>query len=129
MVYIDIDSKHILHIKSEADLQKAVVKYLRETDLAYCSTLGECLDTTVSRIEAVKRGYKCGIPDLIIYTPNNCYNGLAIEFKAATGFGNLKKNQLDWLNQLEKDCNYFVIASNDYTTIIETIIKYIHDLL
>jgi hypothetical protein len=125
-----IDTRHIINITTEKQLQEEVVKYLRQTDLLFCSSLGGFLDTDQRRIEAVKAGYNAGIPDIIIFTPcTPDYRGLAIELKAPSGFGAIKKNQLDWLSKLEVESEYFTMCSNNYTEIIEVIIKYTHGLL
>jgi hypothetical protein len=124
-----IDTRHIINITTEKQLQEEVVKYLRQTDLLFCSSLGGFLDTDQRRIEAVKAGYNAGIPDIIIFTSNSGYNSLALELKAPSGFGAIKKTQLDWLSRLEVESNSFTLCSNDYTEILEVIIKYTHGLL
>ena len=133
MSYININTRQTLIVNSESSLQEAVVRYLRKTDLLYTATLGGFLDSDLARISAVKQGYggnfRKGVPDLIIYTPNNNYNMLAIELKNPNGFGTVTKEQIKWLNMLEIECKTFTLVSNDLCEIIEVITKYINGIL
>lgn len=125
----NIHSKCVMNITDEYSLQCQVVKYLRETDLVFCATLGGFLHTVEDRLKAVKSGYNAGVPDIMISTPCSGYKGMCIELKSPTGFGQLEAKQLQWLNNLSIECDYFCICSNDYTEILECIIKYVHGLL
>ena len=129
MPYIDIDSKHTYGFQNETQLQEAVVNYLETTDLNYCATLGGTLDTVQRRIDAKRIGYVNGIQDIIVYNPCNEYNMLCIELKNPWGNSTISKAQLDCASKMEKDCKALVVISNDYTTIIEVIIKWIHNLM
>ena len=129
MPFIDYGENKTVSLKNEHDLQSEVVSYLRETDLTFCANMNGYLDTATKRIRSWQEGMSAGHPDLIIYTPNNTYNGMAIEFKSPTGQGVLSKKQNDWLDKLEKDCKYFCICSNDYAVIIECIVKFTLDAL
>ena len=129
MLYIDIDDNSCLSIQNERDLHRAVVKFLKSTDLLYNCSNPIDLDTDEKRIEASLKGYTAGSCDLIIYNKNDTYGGLAIEFKSPTGRGVLSKTQMEFCETICGDCNYFVLVSNCYTTIIEAIIKYTHGLL
>ncbi len=129
MLYIDIDDYSTLSIRNEADLHKAVCKYLKTTDLLYNCNNPIDLDTDEKRIQASLKGYTAGSCDIIIYNQNKTYGGLAIEFKSPTGRGIISKKQYEFMEQIAGDCNYCVLVSNDYTTIIECILKYIHNLL
>ena len=129
-MYINIQHRHIYNFHNEEDLQKEVVKYLQTTDLLFsCQGLEQMLDTDNKRINAKKLGYKNGMPDIIIYSPNNTYNGLALELKAPNGFGDMSKAQVEVLDQLERESDYFCLASNDFAEIVEIVTKYIHDVL
>lgn len=129
MEYVNFSEKKTFNLNSEKDLQESIVKFLRDTDLLFCSTLGGCLDTAEKRVDAYKSGYQKGTPDLIIYTPMCKYNGLAIELKNPWGTGKLSKEQAEWINKLSVESNYFCIASNDYTEIIEILVKYVNGIL
>jgi len=128
-MYVNIDSRQILNINTETELQQAIVKYLRDTDLLYVATLGEFQDSIYKRIEGFKMGYVKGSCDLLILTPCSGYNFLALELKAPSGFGQLANEQHNFLDVLSHECNAYCLVSNDYTEIIEIIIKYINDML
>jgi hypothetical protein len=130
MVYTNISKHEILDIKNEHDLQVHVVQYLKETDLNFTCTLGGYLDDDYQRINATKEGYKKGVCDLIIFSPNKNYKGLGIELKTPSyGNGKVSKAQIEFLDKLEIESGYFCFISNNYTEIIEVIIKYIHNVL
>ena len=127
---INIDERHMYDSKSEESLQKDVVKYLKTSDLLFsCQGLEQMLDTDNKRINAKKLGYKNGMPDIIIYTPNDTYSGLAIELKSPNGFGQMSKQQIEVLNQLETESNYYCCALNDFAEVVQTITRYIHNVL
>jgi hypothetical protein len=129
MLYVNIDTYSTLSIRNESDLHKAVVKYLKTTNLLFnCNNPIE-LNTDEKRIQASLKGYTSGSCDIIIYNKNNTYEDLAIEFKSPFGKGIISKKQYDFCETIAGDCNYFVLICNDYTTIIECIVKYVHNLL
>jgi len=88
-----------LYIKSEFDLQRAVVNFLDtyywdcERDLLYNASLGELQDTPEKRIKSKLLGYKRGSPDLVIYDNTKAYTALVIEMKSPTGLGELSAAQ------------------------------------
>ena len=127
----NFERKRFVNITTESELQQEITKYLKTTDLLFCASLGGYLDSQSARIMATKEGYVKGQPDIIIYSPSGCgrYNGLGLELKTPWGNGILGKSQHDWLELLEKESNYYCLVSNDFTEILETIIKYIHGLL
>jgi hypothetical protein len=129
MVFIDINKNKTMTLRTEHDLQSAIVDYLRETDLTFASSLNGFLDTPTKRLTAWQEGMGAGHPDLLIYTPNDTYNGMAIEFKTPLGCSKLAPKQSDWLEKLEGDCKYFCLCSNDYAVILECIIKYMLNAL
>ena len=130
MEHYDFDKDHKLNLNNERDLQQAVVKYLRVTDLLFTATLGDMLDTPSSRIRSYLRGYKKGICDVIIFSPCSGYNGFCLELKApGYGSGILSKEQRNFLHTMAVENNYFCLCSNNYTEILECIIKYTHNIL
>lgn len=125
-MYIEISEKHFYNIVDEESLQRSVVKYLRSCDLLFSSSLGGTLDTIEKRLNSHLNGYQKGTPDLIIYTPCSGYAGMAIEFKTPWGNGSISKEQKNWCDTLEKECNYLVVVSNNFVEIIEIIVKYVN---
>jgi hypothetical protein len=129
MVFIDFNDNKTFKLTNEHELQCAVVDYLRTTDLVFASNCNGFLDTSQKRLTAYSEGMSSGHPDLIIYTPNNLYNMFCIEFKTPCGQGEISPKQSKWLSKLETECKAFCICSNDYTLILECIIKYIHNII
>jgi hypothetical protein len=131
MVHIDINENKKYDLNYEHELQAIVVDYLRQTDLLFCASLGGYLDSPAKRIKSYVEGYQKGISDLIIYSPSGDgkYKGLALELKRPIGTGKISKEQVQWLERLEIECDYFCLASNDLVVIIEVLVKYIHGIL
>ena len=89
-------------------------------------TLGENQDTVHKRIDAFKKGYLRGSPDLIINNLHKCYSGFAIEMKSPKGNGVLSPDQ-SMLRQYQNN-GLKTLVSNDYDQIIEQIIEYFRDV-
>jgi len=71
-------------------------------------------------------GTKPGVPDIMIFTPNKTYNGLALELK--TGYNKPTENQKKWLQYL-KDCGWWADWSNDFEYCKTKIDEYFADAL
>ena len=68
----DFEHKKVLNISNEHDLQIAVVKILKRSDLLFsCTHTDDMLDNDSKRIDACRNGYTVGMPDLMIYNGNN----------------------------------------------------------
>lgn len=129
MMFLDIESENCLSIQSELDLHKAVVRFLRTTDLLFTCPLSVDLNTDEKRITSYLKGYTAGTPDLLIFNKGGNYNGLALELKSPKGSGKLSKQQHDFIEYLSAECGYFVLVSNDFASIVECIVKYMNNLL
>ena len=130
MIFKNYENKKIIIIQNEENLQEHVVRFLRKEfpDLLFSANgLEENLNTDSKRIKASKMGYTNGTPDLIIYSKNIQFNGMALELKSPTGFGIISKVQDDFLKKLKKQ-NYLCIVSNDYTEIVKLITMYFYDI-
>lgn len=129
MIHINIHKNHCFpEINNESVLQQQIVNYLKETDLLF-TIAGDNLATSQGRVDSLKHGYTCGTPDLLILTPCSGFNGLAIEIKTPKGLGSIQKNQLEFLEKISKECNYFSLVSNNLFEILEVIIKYYSGIL
>ena len=64
------------------------------------------------------------MPDVMIFTPNKYYNGLAIELKV--GYNKPSDNQLKWLRALE-NVKWKALWLNNFEDIITTIDNYFKD--
>jgi len=125
----DFEHKKVLNIANENDLQIALVKILKRSDLLFsCTHTEDMLDSDSKRIDACRNGYTVGMPDLMIYNGNNNFCGLAIELKNSWGTGTISKQQDEILKKLE-DQNWLILVSNDIIDIAETIILYKNNLI
>jgi len=123
----EVKEKLTFNLQSEADLQKAIVNYLRTRypNVYVLASLGELQDTGEKRIESYQKGYNKGSPDLIIFFRNKKYNGLTIEFKSPKGNGVLTPEQNQRLLQL-KEQRFDVLVSNNIFEITEKICLHIN---
>ena len=111
------------YLTGEDHLQHSVINYLR---MQYPKALwahvpNEGRRSPFERFKFKHLGGKSGIPDLMIFTPNDYYNGLAIELKYKKN--KPTENQRVWLIQLE-DNKWKSIWLNDYDLCVEAIDKY-----
>jgi len=85
--------------------------------------MGELQDTSKKRCDAYSKGFKGGVPDLMVMNHHKVYNGFAIELKTPKGKGRLSDNQKLYLEQLELN-HWKCLVTNDYDEIIVELIKY-----
>jgi hypothetical protein len=105
----------------EADLQKAVIKYMKLQHPAIFingSMGGTYLKYESQRVKAKLCGYKKGFPDLFIYEPRMIdgimYHGLAIELKVKGNYASqVQKRTLEDLK--ERNYKTFVCTGIDHT--------------
>ena len=90
-------------------------------------SLGEFQNDKTKRIEAFRKGYLKGTPDLIMLNPNKNYSGLAIEFKSPLHGGITSEFQFDMFDKYKK-LGYKVIHSNNYDDIIMAIYDYVKEI-
>lgn len=129
-ISLNYENDKKLSLLTESDLQKAVVRFLRTTDLLFTCSLGDTLDDPSKRCEAYIKGYCKGVADIIIFTPSGSFNSFFLELKTpAYGSGVLSKEQKEFLLTASKECNAYCMVSNDYTEIIYKITQYIHGCL
>ena len=110
---------------NETDLHYAVIRYIRiyHSDALIIAGLGEYQDTVQRRSDAFRKGYLGGQPDILIANPMNGYTGFAIELKTPKGTGEIRENQVGWLERLTK-LGYKTMFSNDYTDLVLKIDEY-----
>jgi prophage antirepressor-like protein len=125
-----IKYNHELDVHNENDLHYAIVNYLNilikdhKVPIDYISGMGENLDTESKRIDAFKKGYRRGTPDLMITNKTNKYEGFVLEMKSPTGKGDLSSEQKNILKHYRRQ-KYKVVISNDLIEIIHKIDAYI----
>lgn len=128
-----INQNQELSIHNENELHYAVISYintLNETKHKKIRTsigMGEYLDSSDKRIDAFKKGYVKGAPDIIILNKTYKYDGLLIELKTPKGNGELSEAQQDTVKEF-KDMRYKILVSNNYAEIITKLNKYIDNI-
>ena len=114
-----------LCLRNESDLHYKVVDFLRRffPHALLSAGLGELQDTSSKRMDAWKKGYQSGTPDILIHNYHARYNGFAIELKNPRGTGRLSEKQFDCLAQFQT-AKFQTLVSDDYDRIILEIVNY-----
>ncbi len=116
-----------MYIGNEKQLHYAVVDYIKkclDNFFIIVTPLGELQDTEEKRIDAYKKGYQSGMPDLILLSNSLVkYKGIAIELKTPTGKGLLGDKQESALQQF-RDSEFKIIVSNNYNELVYKLTKY-----
>jgi hypothetical protein len=114
---------------NETDLHQTVVRALREKwpQVVFTAGLGELQITSDQRIEAYKKGYMKGHPDLLIFNKTSEYAGLALEFKnPGNATARASEAQEKALGNL-KELQWKTVVSNDYDEILLILARYLED--
>lgn len=116
-------ARNPLEIRTEYDLQKVVVNYIRkyQPDLVTVASLGELQTSESSRIYSSVMGYTAGTVDLLVLGKNKL--PLLFEFKSPTGKGVISDAQSNFHKKMTK-MGYKVIVSNCYDDIVIELNKY-----
>lgn len=111
------------YLGKEDRLQNKVMTYLKYNypKALFTHISNEGKRSPFERYKMKVLGAKPGVPDLMIFTPNKHYSGLAIELKV--GYNKPSENQKKWLKWLE-NANWRAIWLNDFDKIITTIDNY-----
>lgn len=83
---------------AEDALQVQVAQYCDLKRLLWAHPANERKTSPQAGARLKRKGVKSGVPDVMIYTPNRVYSGLAIELK--TGKNTTTDNQKKWLDDL-----------------------------
>ena len=91
-----------LVIANETELHCRVVDYIRKyhESAILAPGLGEIQDCQSKRIQAWRKGYLRGQPDVMLMNKFGHFSGLAIEFKSPLGNGVGSDDQRLWLEKL-----------------------------
>jgi prophage antirepressor-like protein len=118
-----------LCLANESDLHHKIVQFLRRfyPQALLVAGLGELQDTNGKRLDAWRKGYTAGQPDLIICNAHSKYNGMAIELKNPKGIGKLSEKQDKCLEQFEI-AKYKTLVSGEYDVILLEIIEYMRNI-
>ena len=115
----------LIALRSENDLHYRVVSAIRRLfpHALLVASCGELQDTPEKRIEAYRKGYTAGTPDIIILNHHKTYNGFAIELKSPQGKGKLSEKQAMCLEQYRK-ADFKTLVNDDYDSIMLSIFEY-----
>ena len=83
-------------------------------------------DSSDKRIEAWKKGYTAGLPDLLLLNHHAKWNGFAIELKNPKGTGKLSEKQADCL-ETYKMAKFKTLVSDDYDSILLDVFEYMQN--
>jgi len=114
------------YLTGEDKLQHNVILYLQMQypSALWTHTPNEGRRTPFERFKLKYLGAKSGVPDLLIFTPNKKYNGLAIELKYKKN--KPTENQKKWLDQLAQN-NWLALWLNDFDDCCQIIDNYFRD--
>ena len=115
-----------LTITNETELHCRVVTYIRTyfgDNAIVAPGLGEIQDCQSKRIQAWRKGYQRGQPDIMLMNKSGHHSGLAVEFKSPQGTGVVSDDQHVWMARLQSR-GWYTLISNDYTEIVHVISKY-----
>ena len=117
-----------LCLQNENALHFKVVQAIRRfyPQAVLVAGLGEMQDSADKRIEAWKKGYTAGQPDLLLLNHHAKWNGFAIELKNPKGTGRLSAKQADCL-ETYKMAKFKTLVSDDYDTILLDIFEYMQN--
>ena len=123
---VHIQNNHVINIATEKQLHNQVVVWLRRLhpELVIVPGRGELQKTDDQHMDAWAKGYTKGQADLLILQSNGNFSGMCFEFKSPPGSGTLSDSQERFLFKMQKS-GYYVMVSNDYDEIIDTIVRYL----
>ena len=85
--------------------------------------MGELQDSSAKRIDAYRKGYQSGTPDLLILNLHAQWNGFAIELKHPQGTGRLSEKQSDCLAQY-RAAGFHTLVCEEYDRLVLEIVQY-----
>jgi hypothetical protein len=114
------------YLTGEDKLQHNVILYLQmqHPSALWTHVPNEGRRTPFERFKLKYLGVKSGVPDILIFTPNKKYNGLAIELKYKKN--KPTENQKIWLNQLNQN-GWKSECINDLQQCIDLIDQYFNN--
>lgn len=116
---------------SEDQIQQRFVRLLdrlnatQRAGILFCSTQGGMRMRIGQARKMVQGGYRKGIPDLLIYTPNRGFSGLALELK--TEKGRPSAEQLEWIENL-RSFGWDAHVVKGYEAAVQKLFEYFPEL-
>jgi prophage antirepressor-like protein len=117
-----------LCLQNEAQMHCKLIKAIRRLfpQALMTAGLGELQDTPEKRIDAWRKGYQAGTPDIVILNSHKSYNGLAFELKNPKGTGKASEKQLGCLESYRR-AGFQTEINDDYDCVLLTVFKYMQD--
>lgn len=114
------------YLGKEDRMQNKVMSYIKYNypTAIYSHVSNEGKRSPFERYKMKFLGAKAGIPDVMIFSPNKEFNGLAIELKV--GYNKPSDNQKKWLKDL-KNSGWHTTWSNDIESVYKLIDNYFND--
>ena len=110
---------------TEKEIHSAIVKYLEylPNNILFTSTLGGVYlgSANWSQKSILKKHYKKGVPDILIFEPRNNYFGLMLEIKTVKGRPSV--HQKEWIKRLN-DKGYLAVITYGFSDAIDIIDMY-----
>jgi len=118
-----------LCLRNETQLHHKVVQAIRRfyPQVILIPGLGELQDTQYKRIDAFRKGYQKGQPDILILNEHKTYRGLAIELKTPMGTGSVSQSQSNSLFNLQA-AGFKTLLSDDYDRILLDLFEYFREI-
>lgn len=118
-----------LCLKNETALHEKVVDFIRKhyPHALLIAGLGELQTSADRRIQAWRKGYTAGQPDLIIANAHKTYTGCCLEIKTPKGNGRVSDKQVECLENFRK-ANYKTLVVAEYDTCVRCIVEYMQDV-
>ena len=114
---------YLKYLGKEDILQNKVMTYIKNNypNSLFTHVANEGKRTPFEQFKLKFLGSKAGVPDVLIFTPNKKYNGLAIELKV--GYNKPTDNQKYWIQQLKLN-NWKSLWINNFDEAVEIIDNY-----
>ena len=118
-----------LCLRNETDLHVKVVQAIRRfyPHALLAPGLGELQDTPGKRVDAWRKGYRSGTPDILILNAHKSYRGFALEVKNPKGTGRVSEKQVDALESY-RQAGFLAKVSDDYDAILFDLFEYFQNI-
>ena len=118
-----------LCLRNETDLHVKVVQAIRRfyPHALLAPGLGELQDTPGKRVDAWRKGYRSGTPDILILNAHKSYRGFALEVKNPKGTGRVSEKQDDALESY-RQAGFLAKVSDDYDAILFDLFEYLQNI-
>jgi hypothetical protein len=97
----------------------------QDAGILYCATQGGVRVSIGTARKMVAAGYRKGIPDIMIYTPQNGKVGLALELKTKTG--RPSDHQIEWIQNL-RSAGWDAHVVKGYDACVDALFEYFKEL-